>query len=121
MRELEEFFQRKIRVVQATPNKFAIFFPMYKLNGGLYELYLVAEDGKFFLSDEGTTMAELDIVFNLDEPNVQKILTVTIKRFGCEMVGQKIRTECTPQDIHVRLGFLIQAMSFVLNMKIFYY
>jgi hypothetical protein len=65
-------------------------------------------------------MAELDRIFDLEEPDVQKILVGTIRQYGCKKIDQKIMIECTPQDIHVKLSFLIQAISFILNMKIFY-
>ena len=122
MKQLEEFFQRKIRVVPAGQNKFAISFPMYKIEGGNYEIFLVAEAGKFFLSDEGSTYAELDKIFELKEPDVIKNLVAILKQYGCRKAqsSNAFTIECTPQDIHVKLSYLIQAISFMLNMKIFY-
>ncbi|MDR0462382.1 MAG: DUF1828 domain-containing protein [Christensenellaceae bacterium] len=122
MKQLEEFLQRKIRIVQAGPTKFAISFPMYKIEGGLYEIYLVAESGKFYLSDEGTTYAELDKIFELKEPDVIKNLVAILKQYGCRkhQSSNAFIIECTPQDIHQKLSYLIQAISFMLNMKIFY-
>jgi hypothetical protein len=109
-------------VGQAAPNKFAISFPMYKIDGGIYEIYLVAEDGKFYLSDEGSTYAELDKIFELKEPDVIKNLVAILKQYGCRkhQSGNAFIIECTPQDIHIKMSFLIQAISFMLNMKIFY-
>jgi hypothetical protein len=124
MYELEEFLQRKIRVIQcqADPNKFAISFPIYKTEGGLYEIYLVAEDGKFYLSDEGTTYEELDKVFELKEPDIIKNLLNILKQYGCRKheSSNAFIIDCTPKDIHVKISFFIQAISFMLNMKIFY-
>ena len=122
MKQLEEFFQRKIRIAQAAPNKFAISFPMYKIDGGLYEIFLVADNGKFFLSDEGATYAELDKIFELKEPDVIKNLIAILKQYGCRksQTSNAFIIECTPQDVHVKMSFLIQAISFMLNMKIFY-
>ena len=122
MKQLEEFFQRKIRIVQAAPNKFALSFPMYKTDGGPYEVFLMAEGGKFYLSDEGSTYKELDKIFELKEPDVIKNLVAILKQYGCRkhQTSNAFTIECTPQDIHVKLSFLIQAMSFMLNMKIFY-
>jgi len=122
MKQLEEFLQRKIRIVQAGPTKFAISFPMYKIEGGLYEIYLVADQGKFYLSDEGTTYAELDKIFELKEPDVVKNLVAILKQYGCRKHQQSnaFIIECTPQDIHQKLSYLVQAVSFMLNMKIFY-
>ena len=120
LKSLEEFLQRKIRIVQAGPTKFAIFFPMYKIEGGLYETYLVMKEGKFYVSDEGLTYAELDKIFELGEPDVIKNLVAILRQYGCNMEDKKIITECSAQDIHVKLSYLIQAISFLLNMKIFY-
>ena len=122
MKQLEEFFQRKIRIVPAGQNKFAISFPMYKIEGGLYEIYLVSDNGKFYLSDEGKTYAELDKIFELKEPDVVKNLVAILKQYGCRKhtSSNAFIVECTPQDIHVKLSFLIQVISFMLNMKIFY-
>ena len=122
MKQLEEFLQRKIRIVQAGPTKFAISFPMYKIEGGLYEIYLVAEGGKFYLSDEGTTYAELDKIFELKEPDVIKNLVAILKQYGCrkQQGTNAFIIECTAQDIHTKMSYLIQAISFMLNMKIFY-
>jgi hypothetical protein len=122
MKQLEEFFQRKIRVEQAAENKFAISFPMYKSDGGLYEIFLVAEDDKFYLSDEGSTYAELDKIFELGEPDVIKNLVAILKQYGCRkrQDSNAFIIECMPEDVHIKLSFLIQALSFMLNMKIFY-
>jgi hypothetical protein len=122
MKQLEEFFQRKIRIAQAGPNKFAISFPMYKIDGGLYGIFLVAENGKFYLSDEGSTYTELDKIFELKEPDVVKNLVMILKQYGCRKhpSSNAFIIECTPQDIHIKMSFLIQAISFMLNMKIFY-
>jgi len=122
MKQLEEFLQKKIRVEKAGETKFAISFPMYKLEGGLYEIYLVEEDGKFHLSDEGTTYDELDKIFELKEPDIIKNLVAILKQFDCRKhkTSNAFIIECTPQDIHQRLSNLIQALSFMLNMKIFY-
>ncbi|MCL2228895.1 MAG: DUF1828 domain-containing protein [Firmicutes bacterium] len=122
MKQLEEFLQRKIRIVQAGPTKFAISFPMYKVEGGLYEIFLVADNGKFYLSDEGATYAALDKIFEMKEPDVIKNLVAILKQYGCRKhpASNAFIVECTPQDIHIRLSHLVQAISFMLNMKIFY-
>lgn len=122
MFQLEVFLRRKIRTIQAGPTKFAISFPMYKIEGGLYEIYLVASDGKFYLSDEGTTYDELDKIFEIKEPDVIKNLKAILKQYGCRKHDESnaFIIECTPQDVHIKLSYLIQALSFLLNMKIFY-
>ena len=120
MKQLEEFFQRRIKVSEVSPTKYAIAFPMFKIGGGMYELFLVNENGQFFLSDEGSTYAELDKIFELSEPDVIKNLAAILRQYGCKRVGKNMTVECTPKDIHIKLSYLIQAISFMLNMKIFY-
>ena len=121
MKQLEEFLARKIKVTQAGTNKYAISFPMYKIDGGMYEIFLVAGDkGTFYLSDEGATITELDRIFELSEPDVIKNLVAILKQYNCKKVGKNITIECTPKDIHIKMSYLVQAISFMLNMKIFY-
>ena len=121
MKQLEEFLARRIRVTQSGPNKYAVNFPMYKIDGGMYEIFLVAGgNGTFYLSDEGATIAELDRIFELSEPDVIKNLVAILKQYNCKKVGKNITIECTPKDVHIKMSYLIQAISFMLNMKIFY-
>lgn len=120
MKQLEEFFSRRIRVTEVETNKYAIAFPMYKIDGGMYEIFLVTRDDGFYLSDEGATIAELDKIFELGEPDVIKNLVAILKQYNCKKVGKNITIECTPKDVHIKLSYLIQAISFMLNMKIFY-
>jgi hypothetical protein len=72
------------------------------------------------LSDEGATLKELDQIFELSEPDVIKNLVAILKQYGCRKEGNNIVIDCTPKNIHIHLSYLIQAISFMLNMKIFY-
>ena len=121
MQQLEDFFKKRIRVIEAGPNKYALNFPMYKMDGNMYQIFLIASgDGKFYLSDEGATIEELDKIFELGEPDVIKILVAILRQYNCKKSGNNIQVDCTPKDIHIKLSYLIQAISFMLNMKIFY-
>lgn len=119
--QLENFFRDKIKVGKINDRKYPIAVPMYKTNSGLYEIYLiVSSDGRFYLSDEGATLKELDQIFELSEPDVIKNLVAILKQYGCRKEGNNIVIDCTPKNIHINLSYLIQAISFMLNMKIFY-
>lgn len=119
--QLEKFFRDRVKVGKINNQKYPIAVPMYKTNSGLYEIYLiVAKDGHFYLSDEGATLKELDQIFELSEPDVIKNLVAILKQYGCRKDGNNIVIDCTPKNIHINLSYLIQAISFMLNMKIFY-
>ena len=113
---------RDVRTVEIEHNKYAILFPMYKIDGGMFEIFLVEDSGRFYLSDEGATYAELDKIFELEEPDVIKNLVAIMKLYGCRkhLSSNAFTIECTPQDVHIKAGFLIQTLSFMLNMKLFY-
>jgi type IV secretion system protein VirD4 len=116
----EEIFQKKICITEVAPTKYAIHTPMYKIDGGSYTIYLITNDNTTYLSDEGTTIEELDRIFELSEPDVIKNLVAILKQYDCKKVGKNIITECSPENLHIKIGHLIQAISFMLNMKIFY-
>ncbi|MCL2851130.1 MAG: DUF1828 domain-containing protein [Firmicutes bacterium] len=120
MQELEDFFKKRIKVVDTGDGRYAINFPMYKIEGGMYEVYLLQRGGGFVLSDEGATMDELDKFFELGEPDVIKNIVAILRQYGCTKFGNSIQIECTPKDVNYKLSFLIQAISFLLNMKIFH-
>lgn len=120
--QIQEFFQSKMYTKQVAPTKCEIEFPMYKIGGGLYTIYLVSECGKFYLSDDGSTYKELDKIFELKEFDVIKNLVAILKQYGCrkQPYTNAFIIDCTLKDVHVKMSYLIQAISFMLNMKIFY-
>jgi hypothetical protein len=96
---------------------------MYKPDGSQYEIFLRKNDNeKLMLSDVGRTYKELDTIFELKEPEVIKNLEAILKQYGCKKLSgtNHFVIECTPDDIHIKISHLIQALSFMLNMKIFY-
>jgi hypothetical protein len=123
MKKTEEFLQSLISIKPIGPDLFQVHFPMYKVEGIMYKIYLVAEDGKYYLSDMGVTYARLDEIFEIKEPAVIKNLVAILKQYSCykDKKTNAFKVECTPDDIHLKLSSLIQALSFMLNMKIFYY
>ena len=122
LEKLETFFQDKMKIVQVNENKFAILFPMFKIEGGRFEIFLIKENDEYYLSDEGSTYKELDEIFKLDEPDVIKNLKAISEIFGCRKrkFSNAFTIECTIENMHIKLSYLIQALSFMLNMKIFY-
>ena len=120
--QVQDFLQGKILVRTDTSEKLAIAFPMYKIGGGSYQIYLVSENGKYHLSDGGTTYAELDQVFELAESDVIKNLVAILKQYGCRKQQDTTAfvIDCSLDDIPEKMSYLIQAISFMLNMKIFY-
>jgi len=120
--QLKEFFQNKILINEDSSTECSIKFPMYKIEGGMYQINLISDNGVLYLSDDGTTYAELDKIFELKEPDVIKNLVAVLKQYGCRKHRQTnaFIINCTLEDIHVKMSYLIQAISFMLNMRIFY-
>ena len=119
---VRDFLRKKILTRTNNSGKYEIAFPMYKVKGGLYQISLISENGIFYLSDNGTTYAELDKIFELKEPDVIKNLDAILKQYECHKQQDTMAfiIDCTLENIHIRMSYLIQAISFMLNMKIFY-
>jgi Leucine-rich repeat (LRR) protein len=124
--EILSQFQIRIkenRIFEIESGKYAILFPMYQVDGGMYQIFLVEDNnGKFYLSDDGNTYKELDIIFEMSEPDVIKNLVSIMKQYGVRRnpSNNAFTIECTPYDVHLKMSYLIQCLSFMLNMKIFY-
>jgi len=110
------------RIHKIKPNAHAIILPHYKENGDMYEILLIEENGFFYLSDAASTYKELDRTFEMSEPDVIKNLVKILKKYGCtkQQGTNAFILECSPFDIHVKVSHFVQALSFMLNMKIFY-
>jgi len=119
---VRDFLRSKILTRANTPEKYEIAFPMYKTEGGLYQISLVSENGEFYLSDNGATYAELDKIFELSEPDVIRNLDAILEQYNCgkQQGTNAFVVKCTLEDVHIKMSYLIQAISFMLNMKIFY-
>ena len=122
LKQLKNSIQDEISITEINPTKYAIKLPMYKIEGGLYQISLLFENGKYYLSDGGATYADLDKIFELKEPDVVKNLIAILRQYGCrrQLSTNSIIIDCTLQDVHIKMSYLIQAISFMLNMKIFY-
>ena len=125
IKDLLAHINKVVGAEEINKDKFVIHFPMYKTdddNNNMYKIFLVNEDGKFYLSDEEATWTALDKIFELKEPDVLKNLVAIMKQYGVikHSNSNSFIIECTPQDIHIKLSYFVQALSFMLNMKIFY-
>jgi len=124
---LSNLSETQIVTEQITPDKYKISCPFYAKvdDGDEYEIFLISDNEKFYLSDEGATYRELDKIFELAESDVIRNLTAIMERFGCSKHSSKdtenvIIIECTPKNVFSKLGHLVQTCSFMLNMRIFY-
>ena len=125
LKDLLAHINKVVGTEEINKDKFVIHFPMYKTdddNNNMYKIYLVNENGKFYLSDEEATWTALDKIFELKEPDVLKNLAAIMTQYGVikHSSNNSFIIECTPQDIHIKLSHFVQALSFMLNMKIFY-
>ncbi|MDR0975392.1 MAG: DUF1828 domain-containing protein [Christensenellaceae bacterium] len=121
--QIQTFLRSKIEAKKSADGKIEIDTGMYQIAQQPipYKLFLVSRaGGAVFLSDEGYVMTELDKIFELKEPDVQKNLIAIMRQYGCRKEGKNIVIDCTPRDLNVKISYLVQCLSFMLNMKIFY-
>ena len=78
------------------------------------------EDG-LFLSDEGTTLANLDNTFELGEPDVIKNIVSVLKKFDMVKVGcMFVYRIDTKADVISQILRYLQGIHFLYAMKLFY-
>jgi type IV secretion system protein VirD4 len=120
---LEKSLTGHISVTAKEPQKIEILFPMYHVSGKHYKIYLVQNKNEHYLSDDGATYKELDRIFELSENDVSKTIRAVLKQYECsqDVTSNAFVIKCQSlDDVHIKLSSLIQAISFLLNMKIFY-
>lgn len=120
--KIDAFFDGRDRGGDETGKKLRLPFPMFTVEGRLYEIYLVEEDGDFYVSDNGTTYKELDKIFELKEQDVIKNIDAILRQYRCKRHPNTNAyiISCSKFDFELKYSFLVQAVSFMLNMKIFY-
>jgi len=83
-------------------------------------ILLKTEDG-LCVSDKGSTLANLDAIFELGEPNVIKNIATILKHFNIRKEGNVFSCdvdsskEIVPQILH-----FLQGIHFLYTMKLFY-
>ncbi|MCL1826663.1 MAG: DUF2059 domain-containing protein [Candidatus Cloacimonetes bacterium] len=119
---IKTLLRNNIAVETVDDQNTSIILPMFKTEGGMYKIYLNKTATGYLLSDNGVTYTELDKIFEMKEHDVIKNLIAVLRQYGCraERDTHAFVVDCTHENIHIKLGYLIQALSFMLNMKIFY-
>ena len=97
---------------------------------GEIEFAIVEKEGVYYLSDQEKTIAYLDKVFELSEPDVIKNLVAIMKHMGAVKKGDEILIELVDWDnnrdfenssiLKETKYRLFSCVSFMNNMKIFY-
>jgi len=109
--------------------------PKYQLpvkynDDSFYEFALIQREDRYYLTDQGNTLNELDNIFELSEPDVIKNLLAISKQFGVNKVEKEFTIDIFPwsgnvderENLELRKSIyeLYACVSFMLNMKIFY-
>ena len=78
------------------------------------------EDG-LFVSDKGSTLANLDDIFILDTPDVIKNLLTIMKQFDIRKSGNEFRSSVDlSKEIPPQIMRFLQGIHFMYTMKVFY-
>jgi len=106
------------------PNKNTITFkPKYTFHKNKHdELYMLQKtSGGLFMSDSGVTLANLDDVFELGEPDIIKNIVAILRQFGMAKTQNIFFTKIDPEKpIIPQMFYFIQGINFLYSMKIFY-
>jgi len=104
--------------------------PYPALNGDEYDFALFQKGESVYLSDRGKTLAKLNKIFDLHEPDVVKNLKRIVGHYKVMMQGNEFviyidkwsgnTNEDENEDLKKAKLTLFSCVSFMLNMKIFY-
>ena len=74
-----------------------------------------------FVSDKGSTLANLDDIFELSEPEVIKNLKTILAHFDIRKEGNEFQSRVEPsKEVPPQIMRFLQGIHFMYTMKIFY-
>jgi len=116
LNKIEEIFKDKIRVSKSNENKYLVSLPIYKADMGIYPIYLIVENDKCYLSDNGDTYTYISKIYDIDQKPVIDMFVRVIKHFGCRKnKADAFTIECTAEDIHEKYSSLVQCICIIRN------
>ena len=128
--EKDDTFLSKSTMPEEREDPPIISCPYPTLNGDEYNFALFKKGENVYLSDRGKTLAQLDKIFQLDEPDVVKNLKRILDQYKVTMQGKEFviyidkwngnTNEDENEDLKKAKLTLFSCVSFMLNMKIFY-
>ena len=97
--------------IQAIDDFVEITTPFLDRHNDHMQIYAEAIAGGFLLSDDGYTIADLEMCgCNLESPKRKALLRVTLNGFGVRHVNDELQVSATAQDFALKKHNLLQAM-----------
>ncbi|MCY4537706.1 MAG: DUF1828 domain-containing protein [Chloroflexi bacterium] len=97
--------------LQAIDDFIEITTPFLDRHNDHMQIYAEATTGGYLLSDDGYTIADLEMCgCNLDSPKRQALLQTTLNGFGVRNTNDELQVTATPDDFAQKKHNLLQAM-----------
>lgn len=114
VRQLTDTYYRWLRdntELQAIDEFVEITTPFLDRHNDHVQIYAEATTGGFLLSDDGYTIADLEMCgCNLKSPKRQALLQTTLNGFGVRHINDELQVTATPDDFAQKKHNLLQAM-----------
>jgi len=116
-------FEKLFTDVKLCDDQLIEFRTKHNLHGNKRnEVYSIIEkDGELFLTDKGSTLAILDDIFELSEPDVIKNVNALLAQHNIQKQGEELVYSLF-HDICIKTQILryLQGINFLFAMRIFY-
>ena len=106
---------------QENENKWNIICPYFKQDGSMFEIYLIKKNDKFYLTDDGYTLTNLNCLVDVDCEDCVNVRHEICEHFSVkELKDGSFEKEITQENFYVVLSQFVCFCSQVENLVIYF-
>lgn len=106
---------------QESENKWNIISPMFRLDGSMYDIYLVKRNNKYYLTDDGYCLTNLNCLVDVESKDCIEIIKELCALFNVKELKDGIfEKQVTQENFFIVLSQFASFCSHIENLVIFF-
>ena len=106
---------------QENENKYNIICPYFKVDGSMFEIYLIKKNDKYYLTDDGYTLTNLNCYVDVDCEDCVNIRREICDHFAVkELKDGSFEKEIAEENFYITLSQFVCFCSQVENLVIYF-
>ena len=102
-------------------NKYNIICPFFRVDGSMLDIYLIKKNNKFYLSDDGYTLTNLNCFVDVDCEDCSNLIKEICAHFNIKRLADgSFEKEITEENFFIILSQFANFCSEIENLTIFF-